>query len=187
MSNDTLKTIKSRRAIRSFGDEQIKDSDLETLLEAARYAPSAMNRQSWHFTVIQNKELLKEMNSVGKKDAIHTAPDFMKEKMKSDTFSFWHGAPTVIIVSGADDNRFTCADCALACQNILLAAESLGINTCWINSGLMLFEGPSGQSFKERLSIPAGYTPLYSVAIGYIKGDKPSAPERKTDVVTYFK
>ena len=187
MSNTTLQTIKNRRAIRSFDEKQIKDEDLNIILEAARYAPSAMNGQPWHFTVIQNKDLLKAMNTDGKEGAIKTAPDFMREKMQSDNFSFWHSAPTVIIISGADENRFAPADCAIANYIMMLAAESLGLCTCWINSGLMLFEGSKGTSYKERLRIPSGYTPLYSVALGYINGNKPATPDRKTDIVTYFK
>ncbi|MBP2650652.1 MAG: drgA 1 [Firmicutes bacterium] len=187
MSNDTLKTIKSRRAIRSFTTEQIKDAELQTILEAARYAPSAMNRQLWHFTVIQDQTLLKDMTATTKKDAIKTAPDFMQERMKSDTFSFWHNAPTVIIISGADENRFAATDCANATYSMMLAAESLKIGTCWIASGMMLFETANAQAYKERLKIPAGYTPLYSIAVGYINGDEPAFPERKADVVTYFK
>ncbi|MBP2653747.1 MAG: drgA 1 [Firmicutes bacterium] len=187
MSNATLQTLKNRRAIRSFDNKQIKSEDLNTILEAARYSPSARNGQPWHFTVIQNEDLLKAMNKDGKEGAIKTAPDFMREKMQADNFSFWHGAPTVIITSGSDENRFAAADCAIANYSMMLAAEALGLGSCWINSGLMLFEGSKGSVYKERLSIPSGYTPLYSVALGYINGDKPAAPERKTDVITYFK
>ena len=66
--NDTLKTIKQRRSIRSVKDEQIKEEELQTVLEAGLYAPNA-GGQAWHFTVIQNKELLDRLNLAAKEAA----------------------------------------------------------------------------------------------------------------------
>lgn len=59
--NETLINIRNRRSARKFKNEQIKDEELNAILEAGQYAPSAMNQQSWHFTVIQNNELLKKL------------------------------------------------------------------------------------------------------------------------------
>lgn len=64
--SETLQTIKERRSIRNFKDEQVKEQDLQAVLEAGLYAPSAMNEQSWHFTVIQNTELLKKFTQIAK-------------------------------------------------------------------------------------------------------------------------
>ena len=65
LTNDTLKTIKSRRSTRNFKNEQIKDDELQAILEAGMYAPSA-NQQAWHFTVIQNKDMLARLNREAK-------------------------------------------------------------------------------------------------------------------------
>jgi nitroreductase len=56
--SEAIKVLLNRRSTRVFKDEQIKDEELETILEAGRFAPSAMNQQSWHFTVVQNKEVI---------------------------------------------------------------------------------------------------------------------------------
>ena len=66
--NDTLKIIKQRRSIRSFKDEQIKEEELQAVLEAGLYAPNTED-QAWHFTVIQNKELLDRLNLAAKEAA----------------------------------------------------------------------------------------------------------------------
>ncbi|GIW48536.1 MAG: hypothetical protein KatS3mg079_012 [Caloramator sp.] len=69
MINETLKVIKSRRTTRKFKSEQIKNEELQALIEAGLYAPSAHNQQSWNFTVIQNSELIKELNRESKEAA----------------------------------------------------------------------------------------------------------------------
>ncbi|MDF2592581.1 MAG: nitroreductase family protein, partial [Clostridia bacterium] len=60
--NETLKNIKNRRSVRAYQAEQIKEEELQMILEAGIYAPNARNQQSWHFTVIQSKELLDRMS-----------------------------------------------------------------------------------------------------------------------------
>ncbi|WP_347460467.1 nitroreductase family protein [Clostridium sp. DMHC 10] len=65
--NEIIKAILSRRSIRKFKSEQISDDELNSILEAGKFAPSAMNQQSWHFTVIQNKEIIAKVNELCKK------------------------------------------------------------------------------------------------------------------------
>ena len=60
--NETLKVIRNRRSIRNFMDEQIKKEELDAILEAGLYAPSGMNSQDWHFTVIQNRKMIDTVN-----------------------------------------------------------------------------------------------------------------------------
>ncbi len=64
--NETIKTILSKRSIRAYKQEQIKDENLQLILNAGLFAPSAMNQQSWHFTAVQNKETLQKINQVAK-------------------------------------------------------------------------------------------------------------------------
>ena len=61
--NEILKTIKSRRSVRAYTEQQISQEDLSTILEAATYAPSGMGLQTWHFTAIQNGAVLEERNA----------------------------------------------------------------------------------------------------------------------------
>jgi nitroreductase len=66
--NRTLEILKERRTTRKFKSEQLKDEEIEAIIEAGLYAPSAHNQQSWHFTVIQNKELIKDLNTATKNE-----------------------------------------------------------------------------------------------------------------------
>jgi len=79
------------------------------------------------------------------------------------------------------------ADCAAATQNILLAAESIGLGACWVNLTLFALGGEPGERYKQQLGVPAGYKPFSSVALGYKKIEAVNAPTRKEDVINYVK
>ncbi|MDO9390276.1 MAG: nitroreductase family protein [bacterium] len=184
--NQILETIKSRRSIRQFKPEPLKEADLAAILEAGCYAPSAMNGQSWHFTVIQNKELLDRM-SVQVRDLYKDIDSpRIKERLKDPNWQAFYRAPAMVVVSGNKEPKFHQTDCAAATQNMLLAAASLGIGSCWIGIIAQLLDSPLGEKFARELKIPEGYQPLYAVALGYPDGEPPQAAPRKEDAVRYI-
>lgn len=184
--NQILETIKSRRSIRQFKPDQLKEADLAAIIEAGCYAPSAMNGQSWHFTVIQNKELLDRM-SVQVRDLYKDIDSpRIKERLKDPNWQAFYRAPVMVVVSGQREARFHQTDCAAATQNMLLAAASLGIGSCWIGIIAQLLDSPLGEKFARELKIPEGYKPLYAVALGYPEGEQPQAAPRKEDAVRYI-
>jgi nitroreductase len=183
--NTILETIKNRRSTRSFEQEQIKQSDLEMILEAAIYAPTAHNDQPWHFTVIQNKELLADINTKSKLGLSKSTIDWRKEVGNNPKTNLMYNAPTLIIVSGRKDAVAPMIDCSAAIQNMLLTAESLGLGTVWLGLIREYFSYPEELA---ALQIPAGYEPYYGVALGYKKNkNKMTAPKRNPDVVTYLR
>ena len=184
--NQILETIKSRRSIRQFKPDQLNEADLAAIIEAGCYAPSAMNGQSWHFTVIQNKELLDRM-SVQVRDLYKDIDSpRIKERLKDPNWQAFYRAPVMVVVSGQRDARFHQTDCAAATQNMLLAAASLGIGSCWIGIIAQLLDSPEGEKYARELKIPEGYKPLYAVALGYPEGEPPQAAPRKEDAVRYI-
>ena len=97
--NETLQTIKARRSVRAYMEQQVSAEDLNLILEAATYAPNGMHLETWHFTAIQNKEVLKELNdkikgAFAKSDDPHT-----RERGHSQTYCCYYHAPTLVIVS----------------------------------------------------------------------------------------
>lgn len=186
-SNETLEVIKKRRSIRAFRTEQIKDEDLQAVLEAGAYAPSAANQQAWHFTVIQNKEVLDRLNHDSKEAGKQSDNEYIRKIMNNEKFNIFYGAPTLIIVSGNEQAMVIESDCAAANQNMLLGAEALGLGSCWINLVLLAFGSPDGQKYLEELGIPAGYKPFCSTVLGYKKVEPLHAPERKSDIVNFIK
>lgn len=187
IDNETLKTIKQRRSIRSFKDEQIKDEELQAVLEAGLYAPYAWE-QSRHFTVIQSKELLNRLNLAAKEAAMQMGMEHIRELGNNEDFNCLYGAPTLIIVSGNEQAPIPLeADCAAAAQNLLLAAESIGLGSCWIFFVMLAFDSPQGSELRKELKIPGGYKPYYSALFGYKNAAAVDIPERNPDLITYIK
>ena len=184
--NTIIETIKSRRSVRSFKPAQLKESELKAILEAGSFAPSAMNGQTWHFTVIQDKALLdKWSGQVGEMLKSVDNPK-LQERLKDPNYHTFYHAPTLVVVSGQADAMFHVTDCAAATQNMLLAAHSLGIGSCWIGIISRLMDSPLGPELTRALQIPVGYKPLHAVALGYPAGDAPAAAPRTEGVVNYI-
>ncbi len=181
--NKVTETIKSRRSIRKYLPEQLREEELQVILEAGNYAPSAHNEQSWHFTVIRNKELLDRMSVKAKELMAAQGTDWVKDMGGNKDFHLFYHAPAVIVVSMRKAALSPLVDCAAAIENMLLAAESLDIGSCWIGLTRYYF---AQQDELPRLKLPAGYEPCYAVALGY-KGQRPAkALPRTAAPVTYI-
>ncbi|WP_424244715.1 nitroreductase [Elusimicrobium posterum] len=184
--NETLRIIRNRRSVRAFNpDSQILEADLTAILEAGRMAPSGMNLQPWHFTVIQNKGLLDEMSA----KTVKTMRAQNYARAKDENFHVFYNAPTVVIISGESSSNLADADCAIAGGNMLIAAQSLGISSCFIMSFTVLFSEPDDAlHYMEELQIPQTHTPKYAVLLGYpVSNQAPATPPRKNDIVTLIK
>lgn len=189
--NETLRVIKERRSTRKFKSEQIKDTELQSIIEAGLYAPSAQNSQSWNFSVVQNLELLEELNGGAMEIAKEVAkayPDGPFKKMSDNgNFNIFYKAPTVIFVSGKDDTIAPKADCSAAMQNMSLAAESLEVGSCWNGIVQALFNGEMGEQYREKINIPEGYTIQFALLLGYKAVESTQASARKENTVQYFR
>lgn len=184
--NEVINAIKTRRSVRIYREEQIKEDELQMILEAGLWAPSGHNAQPWHITVIQDRKLLEHMSHVATQDMAQSDLQWVARMGRSGRNLFYN-APTVLIVSGKkeeDTMLSSVVDCSAAIQNILLAAESLNIGSCWI--GLIRFFF-AHEMEVEKLQLPAGYKPLYAVCLGYKARANGRGPERKNGTVSYIR
>ena len=186
ITNETLEVIKRRRSVRKFLPERIKQEELEAILEAGVYAATGHNSQPWHFTVVENRALIDEMSEKTKAFMRESDIDWMRKMGSKDRLHILGGAPMVIIVSYREEGAYSPqTDCANAIQNMIVAAESLDIGTCYIGLTEFFF---NHEDLMKPFNIPEGYTPFYSVSIGY---KDPAytwkAPVRNLDVVNYVK
>jgi len=182
--NETIETIQNRRSVRQYLPEQIKDDELKEILDAAIYAPTGHNDQPWHFTVVQNKDLIDEIND-GAKDAMAQMDlDWISKLGQMEQFNIFHRAPTVVIVSSRKDATTPVPDCSAAVQNMLLTAESMDIGSCWIGFAKFYFQNHDN---LKKFKIPADNEVHFGVSLGYKARENSKAPERKRNVFTYFK
>ena len=172
---NTLDVIKERRSIRKFKPEQIKEEELQAIVESGLYAPSAINKQSWNFTVIQNQEILAELNEATKNVARNLDNEALKRIGENEKYNCFYYAPTVILVSGKDEERSKVMDCSAATQNMLIAAESLNIGSCWINRCKEMFELEKGQQYLQKWHLE-DYVGVGCCILGYVEK---ALPEKK--------
>lgn len=185
--NETLTNILNRRSIRKFEATQIKDEELQAIIDAGNYAPSAMNQQSWHFVAIQNKEVLNKINEVTKAALANSGNPNFEARAKAENFSAFYNAPTFILVFGDEKAIAPTHDGSLALGNMLLAAKAVGVGSCWIHAMNFVLSTEEGKALKATLGVPEGYTPIGAGAFGYNSGETPAAPPRKAGTVTILK
>jgi nitroreductase len=185
--NDTLQIIRNRRSTRQFKAEQIKDEELKEIIDAGIYAPSATNKQPWHFTVIQNKDIINRLNDDFKELAKISENDYIKRVGENEKFHVFYNAPTVVLLSGDKNNHSAAVDCAAATENMLIAAEAIDIGSCWIGFIAYLLNNEKGKEYLKELGIPEGYRQIHAVALGYKSVVRTIAPARKENTVNYIK
>lgn len=177
--NETLQTIRLRRSVRVYTEQQVSDENLNQILAAAVCAPSGMNYQDWHFTAIQNADLLVRLNDKVKSAFAKSDNPQWQERGHSDTYCCYYHAPTLVVVSAKADSPLSPFDSACAMENMFLAAKSLGIGSCWINQLGQTCDDPEVRAFlTEEFGIPEDYKVFACAALGYAPADMP-VKERK--------
>lgn len=168
--NETIKTLMERRSIRKFKPAQIKEEELNTILDAGMYAPSGANQQSALFIVIQDKETLKRLSA-------------MNAAVLGKNIDPYYGAPTLILVF-ADKSKVTpIEDASLALGNMFNAAASLGIGSCWVHRARQMFETQEGKDLLKKWGVTGDYIGVGSCILGYADCEHPKAAPRKDNFV----
>lgn len=185
--NETLNNIRNRRSTRVFLPQQLKNEELQAIIDAGIYAPSATNKQPWHFTVVQNKEIIDRLNHDFKEMAKKSDNAYVKKVGENEKFHVFYNSPTVILISGDASNNYAAVDCAAATENMLIAAEAMGIGSCWIGFIAYLLNSEEGKEYIKELGIPEGYKQIHAIALGYKKFNLTKAPERKEGTVNYVR
>ena len=172
--NETITNLLNRRSIRRFKPEQIKDEELDAILEAGKYAPSGANQQSALFIVVQDKEM---MEKIAKINAAVLGKDFDP----------YYGAPTVILVL-ADNSKVTpIEDASLALGNMLNAAYSIGLGSCWVHRTREMFDSDEGRALLKKWGVEGDYIGVGSCILGYPDCEHPNAAPRKDNFVVMVK
>ena len=168
--NEVLKCLKERRSVRKYKAEQIKDSELNQILEAGTYAATGMGMQSPIMVVVQDPEMIAKLSKM----------NAAVMGVNSDPF---YGAPTVVIVL-ADAERGTCVeDGSLVMGNLMNAAYSVGVDSCWIHRAKEVFNSEEGKALLTKWGIEGDYEGIGHCILGYRDCELPQAKPRKDNYI----
>ena len=175
---DAMEAIHARRAVRAYDERPVDPELVRRLLDAAVRAPSAMNAQPWAFAIVQDPALLARLSDQAR---AHVYADIaaderlrhLPEMVGGTDFDIFYGARTLVVVCGAD--RVGAAEeCAMAAQNLMVAACALGLGSCPIGLARPVIERPD---VKAMLGIPVGFQVVLPIIIGFPR-ETPKAPPR---------
>lgn len=172
IQNEVLSAIAARRSCRAYQPEQIKPEELQAVVEAGTWAPAAMNRQSPMIVAVQDKATRDRLSALN------------AQIMGRDGDPFY-GAPTVLVVLADQQIPTYVEDGSLVLGNLLLAASSIGLGSCWINRAKETFDREEGKALLRQWGLdPERYRGVGNCILGYPApgGIKPAAP-RKPDYV----
>lgn len=182
--NAVLQNILTRRSVRAYETTPVPQKKLEQVLQAGIWAPSASNRQTWHFTVITDPVKIDAINEAGKAWMAVSAREDVARRGQDACYHVFHHAPCLLLVSYETARSWGKIDSALAAENIMLAAHALGLGTCYI--GLLTPWLESGSAaFLQDCPIPKGYAPLHFITLG-IPSKVGPAPVRREGTISYL-
>ena len=167
----TLEDLKTRRAIRSYNDEPVTREELDAVLEAGTYAPTARGEQRACIVAVLNREerdLLSRLNA-------------RVMGMDADPF---YGAPVVLVVFGDGTWPMAVKDGSLVMGNLMNAAHAVGLGSCWIDRAEPVFESEEGKALMAKWGVPEGYVGVGHCILGHTDA-KPEPKPRKEGWVIY--
>ena len=176
--NPVLSTIMARHSVRKYLDRPVEHDKLALLARMGINAPSGMNRQPWIVRVVEDQKLLAQVNEVYKKanpEQVKRDPSFK---------NMFRNAPNLICVCSPTQGGDL--DAGLLGENIMLAAQSMGLGTCCLGGPVrFITSNPDAAFFLQRLDIPEGYRLNYIIAVGY-PDEQPDARPRDASKVKFI-
>jgi len=186
-SEDILKIIYARRSVRDYLPDEVPDDMIQEIIQAGCHAPSAVNKQPWRFVVIKDRELMKKLAEKARemwmeRDKSASNPEIIKlaDMVSRPGFNIFYNAPLLIMVFSHPSAFSPQIDCALAAENMMIAARALGIGSCWIGLG-----SPLGQvgSIMKDLDVPEECKLVACLIFGYPVKLLERTPKRVENVI----
>ena len=168
--NEMLKLLEQRRSVRAYRKEQITDQELEAILRAGIWAPSAKNQQSPIIVAVQDPATVAELSRLNAQVMGAAADPF-------------YGAPTVLVVLAdpkATNEINAVCDGSLVMGNLMNSAWSLGVGSCWINRAREVFAMPEGKALLAKWGLPEDLVGVGNCILGYPEGNILPPKERRS-------
>ena len=181
MSNEVIEAIMARRSIRKYKGTPVEHEKLALIAKCGINAPSAMNQQTWAVRIVESQDFIKGTTEIFKKEN--------PEQVKRDANfkNMYRNAPNIIIVACPKDDAFAQLNVGLMGENMMLAAQSLGLGTCCLGSAAMFLQRSEAyKPYITQLNLPAGYEISYVLAVGY-PDEAPAAKPRDEAKIEFIK
>jgi nitroreductase len=188
--NEVLKAIAERRAVREYTAAKVPKDTLLKIIEAANQAPSAMNSQPWRFVVVEDGDFHQKLLRAAIPNAKRMLEPFREinperyemimQRYKELPDPVYYSAPVIIFVIGS--GIFAGLSCPLACENLMLAAYSLGLGSCWVHFGSLVTDD---EEIKKVLELSEDEKIFGPIVIGYTE-NFPQSPPKKEPVIKWI-
>ena len=156
MDNPILQSLRERRSVRAYRPDQIRDDELQAVLEAGTYAPTARGVQDPWIVAVQNPDMVAQLVR-------------MNAAVMGTTDNPYYGAPTIVLVFASRPDKWPHGVCdgSLVLGNMMNAAHAIGLASCWINREREMFDTDEGRDLMRRLGLPDGLMGIGALALGY--------------------
>jgi nitroreductase len=179
-----MDTIYQRRSVREFIREPVARAVVDKVIEAAVQAPSAMNEQPWSFTVVSDKALLSKISTTAK---AHMLKEFgedsnlehLRQTLSNPTFNIFYDAPALIVISAPKRSEWAVEDCAMAAENLMLAAHSMTLGTCWIGFAQKWLNTEEGLA---AIGLDRSQLVVAPIIIGHPRAAPGAVPRKKPSI-----
>ena len=170
--NETINTIISRRSIKAYTNQMVSDHLLNEITTAATYSASGMNKQAAVMIVVKDKALRDKLSKLN------------ASILGTDKDPFYN-APIVVVVLADSNVRTYIEDGSLVMGNLMNAAHSVGVGSCWIHRAKEMFETEEGKKLLKEWGIPESYKGIGNCILGYPvdKTDKVPSPRKENYVI----
>ena len=181
---DVSEAISGRRSVREYTDAAVDESTIRRLIAAAVLAPSAMNQQPWTFTVVRAQPMLDRLSREAKLHMLANLPadghaSQFRSMLSEPGFQIFYHAPALILISAVAAGPWIAEDCALAAENLMLAAYAAGLGSCWVGFAQSFANTPAG---KNLLGLPLACVPVAPIIVGHPRAQSPAVPRREAEI-----
>jgi nitroreductase len=181
---DITEAISGRRSTREYTAQAVDDQSIRHLIDAALHAPNAVNQQPWTFTVVRDQGRLDRISRDAKSYMLATMPggaqsDHFRSLLNDPNFHIFYHAPVLILISAIAQGPWIVEDCALAAENLMLAAYALQLGTCWIGFAQSFLNTSDG---KNELGLPSTWVPVAPIIVGHPKATPAPVPRKEPEI-----
>ncbi len=176
--NQVVETIMARRSIRQYKDQPVSRETMDTIVKCGINAPNGMNRQAWEVRVVSNPDYINGATKLFAEANPRMAEDPTFKNM-------FRNAPTVVFIANDSAAGMSQIDCGMLGENMVLAAQSLGVGSCVLGGPIAFLKTPAAAEYLAKLGFSEGYELLYAIAFGY-PDEAPDAKPRDEGKVVFL-